>query len=922
MPTTLALRQFLANLAADATDAELLAQFAAHRPEAFAELVRRHGPMVRGVARRTVRDTHLADDVTQAVFLVLARKAARLAHPECLAGWLFGVATRLSRKAAARQRRAAPLPIPDRAAPPAPAADDWVRVLDEELARLPDVERSALTLCHLEGRTQDEAARACGWSVRTLRRRLAAGRERLRLRLERRGVELGVVLLAVAVAVRRAPAAPVTLDAPSDRVAALVRAELSPVGRVAGAVLAAAVLVVGVASPTSPAPQPPKPVAEAKPAAAEDAVRLGTDALRHSDRLTQLRFTADGKQLLTYGGGKLRKWDAATGEAVPHPTRDIATTFGKTLLSPNADHLIAPHLDHEPIRFSVRDYDLASGKHAELFVIPPRLGPDKQPAGIGLERFVLSPDSNLLIEGSRNGVYLWDLKARAVRHELKVPNGTTHFVFTPDSKQLLTASDTEKAVRFWDVVSGREVSTLTAEGQRGGLLRLELSADGRFLAAVDNSHLLGTGTNMSLWDLTNPGPPKVVTLRDGYGLSGCLAFGPDGVLYAVSQAPERGTRPVLTKWDVAAGKQLARWAGPHSGEYGPMTAAVNRDGTMLAVGNMWGVVHLYDTRTGAEAVRPSAHAAAVVGVSFDATGREVRTTGGDSSNRTWDAATGALRVRRDSPVPVPVEGLSLSVVPSPDGQWAVSFTANVNGSGWDAELWDAATGRAKHTLTVGGRVKELLAIPGGTLLGGLIETRGGNQLLVWDTDTGASVSKDFPPLKNQWDRHAISPDGKTFLVGSETKIAGYDVRTGEERFAWNPAENGVLGRKIPEDDHRPGLVSAVAASPDGKTLAVSIGGEAYIDLKQRTHNLVLVEAATGKVIRREPTPVTSSAWLVFSPDGKWLAGSHAVWDVGTLKEVRRFRDYPVVSAAAFSPDGRRIATGHTNGTATVWDIRK
>src|SRR5262245_51286220 len=76
-----------------AADAALIRRFARDRDEsAFAALVDRHGPMVLGVARRVVGDHHTAEDVVQATFLVLARRAGRLRHPAALPAWLHHTA--------------------------------------------------------------------------------------------------------------------------------------------------------------------------------------------------------------------------------------------------------------------------------------------------------------------------------------------------------------------------------------------------------------------------------------------------------------------------------------------------------------------------------------------------------------------------------------------------------------------------------------------------------------------------------------------------------------------------------------------------------------------------------------------------------------------------------------------------------------
>ena len=88
-----------AALLAERSDRELLDLFVRHRDEgAFADVVRRHGPMVLGVCRRVLRDTPDADDAFQAAFLVLARRAASIASADRLAGWLYGVAFNTARR--------------------------------------------------------------------------------------------------------------------------------------------------------------------------------------------------------------------------------------------------------------------------------------------------------------------------------------------------------------------------------------------------------------------------------------------------------------------------------------------------------------------------------------------------------------------------------------------------------------------------------------------------------------------------------------------------------------------------------------------------------------------------------------------------------------------------------------------------------
>ena len=88
------------------TDSDLLASFAAERNEAaFAELVRRHYGLVMGVCRRVLRNSHDIEDVFQATFLVLVRKAGSLRDRELLGNWLYGVAYRVALRARADRAR-------------------------------------------------------------------------------------------------------------------------------------------------------------------------------------------------------------------------------------------------------------------------------------------------------------------------------------------------------------------------------------------------------------------------------------------------------------------------------------------------------------------------------------------------------------------------------------------------------------------------------------------------------------------------------------------------------------------------------------------------------------------------------------------------------------------------------------------------
>jgi RNA polymerase sigma factor (sigma-70 family) len=178
----------------DASDLQLVGAFAAGGGEAaFAALLRRHGPLVLGVCRRILRNEHDAEDVFQATFLLLARRAGSIRKQESVGSWLHGVAHRLAvrvkSQSARRQAREQQAATMRQKTPKLAAAwGELQEALDDTLCSLPEKYRAALLLCYLEGRTQEEAAVHLGCPLGTVRSRLAQGRKLLRERLARRGL--------------------------------------------------------------------------------------------------------------------------------------------------------------------------------------------------------------------------------------------------------------------------------------------------------------------------------------------------------------------------------------------------------------------------------------------------------------------------------------------------------------------------------------------------------------------------------------------------------------------------------------------------------------------------------------------------------------------------------------------------------------
>jgi RNA polymerase sigma factor (sigma-70 family) len=298
-------------------DAELLNRFATNsEEEAFAVLLRRHGPLVLGVCRRVLRHEQDAEDAFQATFLTLARHAESIRRTDAVGSWLYRVAHRIAIKAGVHMARRKSLekrgPAVNgthdahgsRVGSPSNEASlsELQTLLDEELNRLPEKYRAPFVLCCLEGKTRPEAARELGWKEGTVGGRLALARQMLQRRLVRRGVALPAALTALSLSAPAMAVLPVRLIQSTTRAAlhyvtagaapAAVAALLKGVSKsmlwtktkIATAILVVAGVAAACGLASAPGASEEKPQGNARPQGESQPTK------------------ADDKDTLTYGG--------------------------------------------------------------------------------------------------------------------------------------------------------------------------------------------------------------------------------------------------------------------------------------------------------------------------------------------------------------------------------------------------------------------------------------------------------------------------------------------------------------------------------------------------------------------------------------------------------------------------------------------
>ncbi len=204
----------------DAPDVELLEQFVRKGSEvAFTALVQRYVNLVYSTALRHTNHARAAEEITQAVFIILARKAGSLNRKTVLPGWLYHTARltaanwqRAETRRARREQEAFMQSTLEESAPD----DVWRELsplLDDAMAQLGATDRDALVLRFFENKSLAEVGATLGIAERAAQKRVARGLEKLRKFFTKRGVSSTTAIIAGTVSANSLQAAPGALVA-------------------------------------------------------------------------------------------------------------------------------------------------------------------------------------------------------------------------------------------------------------------------------------------------------------------------------------------------------------------------------------------------------------------------------------------------------------------------------------------------------------------------------------------------------------------------------------------------------------------------------------------------------------------------------------------------------------------------------------
>jgi RNA polymerase sigma factor (sigma-70 family) len=913
------------------SDAELLARFRRDRDgEAFAELVRRHGPLVLGVCRRALRDETTADDAFQATFLALARDPRAATGRSTAAPWLYRVALRTARRMArgvpptADPTTSSGGPPPDEALS---AAELWTG-LDDELSRLPERLRAPLVLCYLDGLTRDEAAERLGWSVATLKRRLEAGRGVLRARLTRRGLAPALLAAATVPGLRAAVPARLADRVVGVAVATPIRSGI-PLAVYAVAALASVGLVIGLGAGTQGGPKspPPKDPPSAK-AAVDDfgdplppgaVARLGT--ARHRAANAHVAVTPDGKTVVTAGDDLVvRTFDAATGD-----TKEVRRLDGPvtrhTALSADGRYLAGvTYPKPETIELCV--WDTMTGERIARLDLKDE-GADAV-AVHGPTKTVAFTHGTISWPARPRHLRLWsfagDKPPATLRQVIKKDSASyteDRSLFSPDGSKLLTHLPDGQLV-CWDVASGTALWEQALKTVKHFFFR----PDGKYVVIAPNGNgfeFWGAADGTKVADSTWSGRG----LKDGYAYWP-IAASPDGKFVALFHGQRR-----LALCDVAARKIVREIDDPLRvpGEAPvgfwapPTTVAFTPDGSGL----VWrsSTVQRWDTGTGKPAWTATwdrGHTEAVTRLRFSPDGRALASAGKDAVCYVWDVPAGKPRHRFP-------KGWGDLFAFGPDSRTLVTGSV----ARQPPAVWDLATGRPARTLAAPGELtqysgssdREAAVTPDGRRIVTLTDNSfaqarvpPGRVLTTWDLAPGAG-----PPTErvvaDTVDVAVLAPDGGSFAL--------FHVNRPGDGIGLVPTADGGRKRTLPDPDvpargdH--GLSCELAFSPDSRFLATRLQTEARTDFPVRVW-----DCDTATLFRT--IPAAGPARIAFAGDGRTMTVATTDglrgYELATGREAFRVAAAidpggVLVDAVAVAPDGRTVATGHRDGTILVWD---
>ena len=479
----------------------------------------------------------------------------------------------------------------------------------------------------------------------------------------------------------------------------------------------------------------------------------------------------------------------------------------------------------------------------------------------------------------------------------------------------------ESLVTLWDATTGRRRQTPLRIN--GCIYGVAISPDGHSIAVGSGFYSPRNEGLVSVWDVAtgqarwSAAEPKLMAMS--------VAFSPDGRSVAAGFGDYLGQTigddlGKVKIWDVATGRERSTFTGPPGGVN---KIAFHPDGRRLAAAGS-GVIQIWDIVAGAKVRDLVGHDRWVMSVAFSPDGKWLATGGWDRTVKLWNADTGA-----EERTIFAHEGYVLDLAFSPDGRRLVTTSEDRS-----VRLWEIPSGR--RVATFHGHADFVQAVAfrpdGRELATGSVD----GSVKVWNLRTSRPVVFDG---HSGWvESLAFRRDGRRIV-----SLGGRGAAKGEVAMGWDP-ETGELDPSLSGVDitapsspfvagtsmvERLSKGEGTTKSADGKLVAQISSKGGYGDASRsreyEVSSVVIRDATSGRVLQTLIGHTADVVCAAFSPDGRRLATASfdrtiKLWDTATGQDVFTLRGHTAgVVALAFSPDGNRLVSGGIDHTARVWD---